>query len=161
MSKAYGLPGLRLGWIQGSPALVKRILGAGVVNSGGSFNHFTSQVMRHAIDLGLQQAMLDRVRAAYRRRLDAMEEALSAELGDMASWRTPDGGYFFWLEFDDRVDAAALKPRALAEGTGYQPGPVFSVAGGFGNHIRLSFAHYRREQIREGVARLAGVLRRA
>ena len=71
-------PGLRLGWIQGSEHLLQRILACGVVNSGGSFNHFTSQVMRHAIDLGLQQAMVDRVRAAYRRRVDAMDEALHA-----------------------------------------------------------------------------------
>lgn len=154
-------PGLRLGWIQATPALMERILATGVVNSGGSFNHFTSQVMRHAIDLGLQQAMLDRVRAAYRRRLDTMNEALRAELGDLARWNTPDGGYFFWLELDRRIDAAALKSRALAAGTGFQPGPVFSASGGFGNFIRLSFAHYRREQIREGVARLAKVLRRA
>ena len=154
-------PGLRLGWIQGSPGLVQRILATGVVNSGGSFNHFTSQVMRHAIDLGLQQAMLDHVRAAYRRRLDTMEEALRADFGDLAAWSTPDGGYFFWLELDGRIDAAALKPRALVAGTGYQPGSVFSGTGGFENYLRLSFAHYRREQIREGVSRLAGVLRKA
>ena len=154
-------PGLRLGWIQGSPALIRRILATGVVNSGGSFNHFTSQVMRHAIDLGLQQAMLDTVRSAYRRRLDAMEEALRADFGEMASWRTPDGGYFFWLELDQRIDATALKSRALAAGAGFQPGSVFSGKGGFGNFIRLSFAHYRREQIREGVARLSTVLRKA
>jgi DNA-binding transcriptional MocR family regulator len=154
-------PGLRLGWIQGSPELMNRILATGVVNSGGSFNHFTSQVMRHAIDLGLQQAMLDHVRAAYSRRLETMEQALRADFGDLATWSTPTGGYFFWLELDPRIDAAALKSRALAAGTGYQPGSVFSGTGGFGNYIRLSFAHYRREQIRDGVARLAGVLQRA
>jgi DNA-binding transcriptional MocR family regulator len=154
-------PGLRLGWIQGSPGLMERILATGVVNSGGSFNHFTSQVMRHAIDLGLQQAMLDHVRDAYSRRLDTMEHALRNEFGDMATWSTPTGGYFFWLELDERIDAAALKSRALSAGAGYQPGSVFSGTGGFGNYIRLSFAHYRREQIREGISRLAGVLSRA
>ena len=156
-----GLAGLRLGWIQGSTALMERILATGVVNSGGSFNHFTSQVMRHAIDLGLQQAMLDHVRDAYSRRLDTMEHALRNEFGDMATWSTPSGGYFFWLELDERIDAAALKSRALSAGAGYQPGSVFSSTGGYGNYIRLSFAHYRREQIREGISRLAGVLSRA
>jgi DNA-binding transcriptional MocR family regulator len=152
-------PGLRLGWIQATPALMDRILGTGVVNSGGSFNHFTSQVMRHAIDLGLQQSMLDRVRAAYGRRLEAMETALASELDGLARWRTPNGGYFFWLELDDAVDASALKPRALSRGVGFQPGTVFSATGRFTNFIRLSFAHYRREQIREGIGRLSGLLR--
>jgi DNA-binding transcriptional MocR family regulator len=48
-------PGLRLGWIQSSPKLIERLLSNGVVNSGGSLNHFTSNVVRHAIDLGLQE----------------------------------------------------------------------------------------------------------
>ncbi len=116
--------------------------------------------MRHAIDLGLQQAMLDRVRAAYGRRLEAMESALAAGLEGLARWRTPAGGYFFWLELDPSVDAAALKPRALAQGVGFQPGPVFSAEGKFKHFIRLSFAHYRREQIREGIGRLSGLLRK-
>ncbi len=154
-------PGLRLGWIQGSPHLVERLMNTGVINSGGSFNHFTSQVMRHAIDLGLQQSMLDRLRATYRRRVEAMESALAETVGDQARWTRPEGGYFFWLELAPGSDAQKLKKRALQEGAGLQPGNVFSCEGGFGHFIRLSFAHYRREQIREGVARLAPLLAQA
>ena len=149
-------PGLRLGWIQASAHLVDRIMQTGVINSGGSFNHFTSQVMRHAIDLGLQQSMVDRIQKTYGRRVEAMDEALQADFGNRARWSKPGGGYFFWLEMDPQVDAMALKKKAIQQGTGLQPGTVFSCENGFGNFIRLSFAHYRREQIREGVARLAG-----
>lgn len=152
-------PGLRLGWIQANRELMNRIMQTGVVNSGGSFNHFTSQVLRHAIDLGLQQAMVDRLRSAYRRRLETMDAALHAEIGGRASWTKPEGGYFFWLELDRGVDATALKGKAQAAGSGLQPGTVFSSADGCRNYIRLSFAHYRREQIREGVARLAPLIR--
>jgi DNA-binding transcriptional MocR family regulator len=151
-------PGLRLGWIQTSPGLMKRVLSAGVVNSGGSFNHFTSQVARHAIDLGLQQSMVDHLRSAYRRRVDTMHEALLADIGDRARWQKPLGGYFFWLELDKRVDALTLKSKAASHGCGLQPGPVFSCQEGFGNFIRLSFAHYKRDQIREGVSRLATLI---
>lgn len=152
-------PGLRLGWIQASKALMERILLTGVVNSGGSFNHFTSQVMRHAIDLGLQQAMVDRLRAAYQRRVDTMDSALRSALGDRAHWLKPDGGYFFWLELEPGVEANQLKQEAMKAGTGLQPGAVFSSENGFRNFIRLSFAHYRRDQILEGVARLATLIR--
>lgn len=150
-------PGLRLGWVQGSQDLMERILACGVVNSGGSFNHFTSQVMRHALDLGLQQAMVDRLRAAYRRRVDAMDEALHAEVGDKARWDKPEGGYFFWLELEEGTDTVRLKERAAQHGTGLQPGPVFSCERGFQHFIRLSFAHYRRDQIRDGVKRLGAL----
>ncbi|GAG85960.1 unnamed protein product, partial [marine sediment metagenome] len=58
-------PGLRLGWIQTSSELMERLLDSGAINSGGSFNHFTSHVVRHAIELGLQQSWLLKLRQAY------------------------------------------------------------------------------------------------
>ena len=151
-------PALRLGWIQGSPKLVERILQSGFVNSGGSINHFTSEIMRHALELGLQQETLEHLRPAYRIRLEAMDDALHTLLGDRAQWTRPNGGYFFWLELDHDIDTAVLKERALAAGTGFQPGTVFSCDGGFSHFIRLSFAHYSEQEITTGIERLAGLL---
>jgi DNA-binding transcriptional MocR family regulator len=152
-------PGLRLGWIQTSPDLMEKILETGVVNSGGSFNHFTSHVMRHAIEMGLQQSWLEKVRGSYRRRAEAMDEALHEHLSGRATWRRPDGGYFFWLKLSSDVDAAELKTRAAGYGTGFQPGAVFSGHGGLTHYLRLSFAHYGVEDIREGIARLGNLLK--
>ena len=151
-------PALRLGWIQASPELVDRMLQSGFVNSGGSINHFTSEIMRHAIELGLQQETLEYLRPAYRSRLEAMDDALHTLLGERAQWTRPAGGYFFWLELDHAIDTLALKDRALAAGTGFQPGSVFSCAGGFTHFIRLSFAHYSEQEIATGIKRLAGLL---
>jgi len=152
-------PALRLGWIQATPELMDRMLESGFVNSGGSVNHYVSEVMRHALELGLQQSVLDGLRPAYRARRDAMQAALETHLAGRALWSVPGGGYFFWLELDEAVDAVALKERALAAGTGFQPGPLFSCEGGFGHFIRLSFAHYTEAQIARGVERLAGLLK--
>lgn len=151
-------PALRLGWIQGSPELVDRLLQSGYVNSGGSINHFTSEIMRHAIELGVQQDVLDRLRPAYRARCAAMDRSLHALLGDRARWNRPDGGYFFWLELDHAIDTLALKEQALASGTGFQPGSVFSCDDGFAHFIRLSFAHYSEQEIATGIERLARLL---
>lgn len=153
-------PGLRLGWIQTSQALMDRILDTGVVNSGGSFNHFTSEIMRHAIGLGLQASWLEHLRDAYRRRVEAMDAALHREIGDAARWSRPGGGYFFWLELDEGVDTSALRERAGAFRTGFQPGEVFSVERGLRRFLRLSFAHYGEDDIREGVTRLGALLER-
>jgi 2-aminoadipate transaminase len=152
-------PGLRLGWIQTSATLMARLLGTGVVNSGGSFNHFTSQVMRHAIELGLQDSMLVKLRETYRRRVETMDAALRQHLGGLATWRRPGGGYFFWLEFDQAIDTTALKARAADFRTGFQPGEVFSCDGDLKNCLRLSFAHYGDGDISEGVARLGALLK--
>jgi len=153
-------PGLRLGWIQTSPNLMQQILETGVVSSGGSFNHFTSQVMRHAIELGLQQSMLEKLRKTYRQRVETMDAALHEHLGGLATWRRPGGGYFFWLEFDKLLDTTALKARAADFRTGFQPGEVFSCTGDLKNCLRLSFAHFNDDDIAEGIARLGALMNR-
>ena len=78
-----------------------------------------------------------------------------AELSLLAGkWQRPDGGYFFWLRFDDDVDTALLRDRAGELETGFQPGSVFSSDGKLRNFLRLSFAHYHEDDIREGIARM-------
>lgn len=152
-------PGLRLGWIQTSPALMQKLVGTGVINSGGSFNHFTSHVLRHAIEMGLQEQMLVHLREIYRRRVETMDAALHEHLAGFATWKRPGGGYFFWLELDESIDTATLRKRAAEFRTGFQPGELFSCDARLNNCLRLSFAHYGDDDIRKGVARLGALLR--
>jgi DNA-binding transcriptional MocR family regulator len=150
-------PAMRLGWIQTGPGLRRRLLESGFVNSGGSINHYTSHIVRHAIDLGLQRTHVLELRRTYRSRVEAMQESLQPRFGDLATWQRPDGGYFFWLRFDDGIDTAAYRERARELETGFQPGCVFSSDGRLRNFLRLSFAHYDEDSIREGITRLRHV----
>jgi len=150
-------PALRLGWIQAGPGLLRRLVENGFVNSGGSINHYASHIVRHAIDLGLQHAHLTELRRTYRHRVEVMQDALQAQFGDLATWQRPDGGYFFWLRLDDDVDTERVRDRARQLRTGFQPGPVFSSGGRLRNFLRLSFAHYGEDDIREGVARMRSI----
>ncbi len=154
-------PGLRLGWIQAGHELMEVLLASGFVNSGGSLNHFTSHVVRHAIDAGLLEPFVEKLRGRYSARVEAMDRALHEHLGGVATWDRPGGGYFFWLTMPEGVDTSALRGPALEAGTGFQPGAVFSCEGGLKNCLRLSFAHYDELQIREGIERLAPILRSA
>lgn len=151
-------PGLRLGWIQTAPNLMDRLLANGVVSSGGSLNHFTAQVVGHAIDLGLQDQHLQRLRSAYRGRLEAMDHALREHLTGKAQWQQPQGGYFYWLELIQVNDICMLRKKAGEYLTGFQPGPAFSSQGALQTRVRLSFAHYREPDIHAGVGRLAALL---
>ena len=83
-----------------------------------------------------------------------MQDSLQSQFGDLATWKRPDGGYFFWLRFDDDVDTALLRDQARELQTGFQPGSDFSSDGRLGNFLRLCFAHYDEDDIREGIARM-------
>ncbi|HEX9598436.1 MAG TPA: PLP-dependent aminotransferase family protein [Gaiellaceae bacterium] len=98
---------------------------------------------------------LERVTALLRARRDAMLEALESELPD-ARWSRPQGGYFVWLELPGGADAGALLERAAASGVTFVPGADF---GGAPNTARLAFSFVSPDEIREGVRRLAALVR--
>ena len=147
-------PGMRLGWIQTSPALRNKLMANGFINSGGSINHISSLIVRQAIDNASLSAHIAKLKQSYGGRVQAMDEALREQFADIAEWTRPSGGYFFWLEFDESVDTAVLREKARAAKAGFQGGAVFSSSGKLGNFLRLSFAHYDEDDIREGISRI-------
>ena len=147
-------PGMRLGWIQTSDELRAKLVASGFVNSGGSLNHISSHIVRQAINNGSLDSHIEKLRKIYRDRLEAMDEALHQHFDGIATWTRPAGGYFFWLSFDESVDTAPLREKARELQTGFQAGSVFSTQGQFRNCIRLCFAHYNEDDIREGIARM-------
>jgi 2-aminoadipate transaminase len=98
---------------------------------------------------------LERVSTLLRVRRDAMLEALERELPD-ARWSRPQGGYFVWLELPEGADAGTLLERATAAGVTFVPGADF---GGAPNTARLAFSFVSPDEIREGVRRLAALVR--
>jgi len=91
---------------------------------------------------------------AYRGRVEAMDDALHKYFDGLAVWRRPDGGYFFWLRFDESVDTTPLREKACEHETGFQAGATFSSKGQLSNFLRLSFAHYNEDDIQEAIARM-------
>ena len=147
-------PGMRLGWIQTSAPLRNRITANGFINSGGSINHISSLIVRQAIDNGSLGSHIEKLRRVYRGRVQAMDDALHMHFNGIAEWTRPNGGYFFWVRFAESVDTAPLREKARDLKTGFQAGTIFSSEGGLNNFLRLSFAHYIEDDIREGIARM-------
>lgn len=147
-------PAMRLGWIQTSDELRSQLMAEGFINSGGSINHISSHIVRQAIDNGSLASHIKELQRVYRGRLQAMDDALHEHFSGIAEWSRPEGGYFFWLTFDESVDTATLKDKARELETGFQSGNVFSTKGQFNNCLRLCFAHYNEDDIREGIVRM-------
>lgn len=150
-------PGLRLGWMQGSPALLQTLTQSGLVQSGGGLNPFVSGAMRSMIDLGLADAVLDDLRGVYAARSAVLCGALR-ELLPTVTFVEPAGGYFVWVELPPEQTASQLLSVARAAGVAFHPGTRFSSGGGLGQHVRLSFAHYDASGLVDGVRRLASAL---
>lgn len=147
-------PAMRLGWIQASEDLLQKIVAFGFVNSGGCINHFGAHIARQTIESGALSKHIETLCDAFRSRLDVMHEALNEHFADIATWSKPTGGYFIWIRFDESVNTRKLRAAAWEAETGFQAGEVFSPQGRLSNFLRLSFAHYNEDDIREGIARL-------
>jgi 2-aminoadipate transaminase len=134
--------------------LREKLRTSGFVNSGGSINHISSHIVRQTIDSGSLDSHIDKLRSVYGRRVGSMDDALHQHFGDIAEWTRPGGGYFFWLRFDASVDTTSIRESARKAAAGFQAGSVFSSKGQLNNCLRLSFAHYSEDDIREGIERL-------
>jgi DNA-binding transcriptional MocR family regulator len=76
-----------------------------------------------------------------------------------ASWSRPEGGYFIWLDNPTGPETGPLLARAEAAGVTFVKGTDFFVGGRGGERsMRLAFSFPSPDEIREGVARLAGLL---
>jgi 2-aminoadipate transaminase len=147
-------PGLRLGWIQTGRPLIERFVKSGLLQSGGGLNPFTSALVSNALELGLQDQHLEKLKRIYRDRSQSLNKALLDHMGEGTKVRKADGGYFMWLELTHTINAERLLHRASRAGVRFQPGERFSTKGNFQNFIRLSFSYHTVDEIEQGVSRL-------
>lgn len=101
---------------------------------------------------------LERVQGELRARRNAMLEALARHFPRDASWSTPDGGYFVWLDLDG-TDTSELATRAGEAGVAFVPGAAFFPRGSGlgGSAARLAFSYEPPERIAEGIELLASL----
>ncbi|MEU4241838.1 PLP-dependent aminotransferase family protein [Actinoplanes sp. NPDC026619] len=140
-------PGLRLGWISATPALVGRLAGLGYVHSGGGVNHTTAVTMAAFGASGAYDRHLTRLRESYRDQRDALATALSVE--------PPPGGWFLWLPVPPGRTATGLLTAAEQHGVSFVPGPHFYLdRRGGEDRIRLSFSLLPPGELTEAARRL-------
>ena len=147
-------PGLRVGWIVAPRAMIRRLV---LVKQASDLNNSTiNQMVMHRLAEAAHTKQVERARAHYRSRRDAMLAALEAHMPDGVTWTRPGGGLFVWVRLPDGVDAAALLERAIREqGVAFVPGAAFFHDGRGRNTLRLSFSLADEAEIENGIARLA------
>jgi len=101
------------------------------------------------------------LRAALRKKVETLMEALNEQFGTTAEFDDPKGGIFLWVKLPDNVDTLKLYQAALKEGVAINPGPEWSTDKQHSTpRLRICFASPTHQQIREGIAILADVCRR-
>lgn len=162
-------PGLRLGWIQARPELIKKLTRTGLVQSGGGLNPFAAELVEEVIRSGMLADQINTYVRMYSERADflyqALGEAFDRILPGQVRLGRPCGGYFIWLRFPESFDFLKLRKMIQAHDVDLYPGAYFDPAStaenpgpAFAACARLSFALCDREGLRSGVTRLEKAL---
>ncbi|MDR7417749.1 MAG: PLP-dependent aminotransferase family protein [Armatimonadota bacterium] len=153
-------PGMRIGWIAAPTSIIERCVTAkqGMDLCGPSF---TQAVVAALLARGTLQRRLPEVVALYRRKREVMIDTLQQQMPPGVTWTRPEGGLFLWVRLPEHVDAGVmLKAAVQEEGVAYVPGQAFHCDGSGRNTMRLNFSYPSEDEIREGVTRLAKMVRR-
>jgi aspartate/methionine/tyrosine aminotransferase len=152
LSKAYGLPGLRIGWIVAPPELVARLW---------SYHDYTTispgalsdALARHALEPARRRSILARTRAILNENFPVIAEWLDSH-GGLFTYTPPDAGAIVYVRYQHAMNSTELVNRLRVEKSVLiVPGDHF----GMDHHLRIGFGD-RTDYLKSGLGRLRDLL---
>jgi DNA-binding transcriptional MocR family regulator len=149
-------PGLRVGWVCGPSALIRRLT---LIKQAADLHTATinQQVLYRIAEGGFDLAV-DRARAVYAARRDAMLAALRKHAPSGVTWTEPGGGLFIWLTLPAGTDASSLLEKAIKKNVAFVPGKAFFTDGSGENTMRLSYSLLSEEATEAGIRTLCSIM---
>ena len=153
-------PGMRLGYLVGPASFIREARALRLMMLRHPPGHI-QRTVAYFLSLGHYDALINRMRNAYRRRRQVMEEAIR-ETGLVVAGQGGFGGSSFWMRAPAGVDTEVLAEALRGEGVLIEPGRVFfNPQQAPKNFYRLGYSSISPAKIPEGIARIAAAIRRA
>jgi 2-aminoadipate transaminase len=151
-------PGLRIGWITAAPSIFEKFV---LIKQGADLH--TSSISQRELSKYLEMydydANIAKITGVYRKRRDAMIEAMDTYLPDGVSHTNPQGGLFLWVELPPHIESVKLLKRCLKHNVAFVPGDSFFPDRTVTNTMRLNYSNMPEERIVEGIKRLAAAIK--
>ena len=153
-------PGLRLGWLWGDAAAVRKatIAKQAADLQTATLSQRATAALLAKFDYVSHVSMLCGV---YRDRCQTMLAALTAHAPPGCRWIAPAGGMFVWLQLPSGLSADALFAAAVARKVAFVPGSAFFVDDVRHDYLRLNFSNRPPALIIEGMQRFGAVIAEA
>lgn len=160
--------GLRVGWVQATQPIIHVLL---ATRFDMGLSPFLLRTIAEFAGNGQLEAHIAALCRLYGRKRDVIISELRERCSGLATWNVPHGGFFVWLELNEKIDPLKLSFAAEEEGVLFGNGRNFfppvaedaarGASAGQANFVRLAFSYTSEPQIPEGVRRLARALERA
>lgn len=151
-------PGLRLGYLVASPSFIAEARALRSLVLRHPPGHIQRTVAYFLAD-GHYDALVNRMKTAFRRRRQLMEEAIMAE-GLVVAGQGGFGGSSIWMRAEDGVDTEELAIALREDGVLIEPGRAFfDPVKSQRNFYRLAYSSIAPARIAEGISRIARRIR--
>jgi hypothetical protein len=148
LSKAYGLPGLRLGWIVGPDALISDLWGRTDYTTICPAS-LSDALARVALEPGTRERITERTRGIVRANLGLLEEWIAAQDGRFR-YRPPDAGAICYAHYDAPIGSTEFAEKLRVEkDVLVVPGDHF----GMDEYLRLGFGNPA-DELLDGLGRI-------
>jgi aspartate/methionine/tyrosine aminotransferase len=154
LSKAYGLPGLRIGWVVGPPSLVVSLWSYHdyTTIAPGALSDFLA---RHALDPTRRDSILMRTRRILNENFPIISRWLDGH-GGLFSCAPPDAGAIVYVRYHHEINSTELVTRLREQKSVLiVPGDHFGMDG----YLRIGYGD-EPGYLREGLSRLHDLLGR-
>jgi aspartate/methionine/tyrosine aminotransferase len=152
LSKAYGLPGLRIGWVVAPPVLVAALWSYHdyvTISPGALSDHLA----RRALEPERRARILARTRRILNANYPVIEEWLRAH-GALFTFSPPDAGAIVYVRYHHPINSTELVNRLRVEkGVLIVPGDHFGMDG----YLRIGFGD-EPEYLRSGLDRVHEII---
>ena len=148
LSKAYGIPGVRIGWLVGPPSLAAECWTQHDYITIGP-NKMSDRIARVAVENGNRERCYARTRDILRHNLPIAREWI-ASFGDLLSWREPQAGAIALIKYAGGLPSIDLAEQVRRnQSTLIVPGAHVGLEG----YLRIWLGG-REEFLREGLRRI-------
>ncbi len=156
-SKILG-PGFRLGWMLAPPEIYEK---AQIIKQGidACSPNFTQVIANEFMKKGYLEQYLNRIRKEYAERKQLMQEALIKYMPEEVKWTEPEGGFYFWLQLPENIDATGILKESIDKGAVFVTGKTFDPEGQRNNYIRLAFSNMNKKDIDKGIGIIANAIK--
>jgi 2-aminoadipate transaminase len=155
-SKVFS-PGMRCGWMVGPDEVMKKINTAKEALDLHS-NYLSQRIIYQWLEENDLDAQIQRINSNYREKRDLMLRLLDEMMPEEVKHTHPRGGLFIWMTLP-KGSTMELFNKTLEKKVAIMPGPLFYTDDGGHHGARLNFSASSKENIEEGVTRLAEVTR--
>jgi 2-aminoadipate transaminase len=151
-------PGFRLAWVIASEEIINKFA-LTKQSSDLCSNMFVQYIAYEYIKGGYLDLQIQYIKKLYRHKRDVMIKALEEYFPEGAKWTAPGGGMFLWVTLPKNVNTRLMFKRAVAKKVAYVVGDAFYPDSSNYNSMRLNFSYSDDDVMREGIKRLAEVIK--